>query len=396
MQSFCLRNHSALLWGALLIRLILIIYGTYQDEWFEVKYSDIDYSVVTDGARFVLEGESPYLRATYRYSPFLAYLLMPNILFHASVGKLVFVMFDFVGARITRKLAEAMRFNSEQSKLCELVYLFNPLSIGISTRGSGDSIICALVLGLIWGLVEIKRRQNLDVVLLCGTAAVHGFSMHWRLFPIIFAPTILVFLDTWPKRILFGLTSFAVFAALLVVFYLTYGMDFIWETFLYHAMRKDTRHNFSVWFYSTYLQATHLGLATMVPQLIVQLALIARFAKRDVLFCFLLQTWAFVVFNRVVTAQYFLWYFALLPIVLMLQMDLTWLEIGLKVLLPWTAGELTWLASAYRIEFLGDTRGFELVFASGIVFFAINVYCMCKLIASYRCIAGNQRELKQE
>ncbi|KAJ6307453.1 hypothetical protein OIU76_017280 [Salix suchowensis] len=82
-----LKFRTVLLLSAI-FRVILIVYGEWQDTHMEVRYTDVDYLVFSDAASLMANGESPYKRTTYRYSPLLAFLLTPNSFIHRSWGKI--------------------------------------------------------------------------------------------------------------------------------------------------------------------------------------------------------------------------------------------------------------------------------------------------------------------
>jgi GPI mannosyltransferase 1 subunit M len=71
-------NRSLLYSTALCARLALIAWGEWQDGMASVRYTDVDYDVLTDGAVLMINGRSPFDRATYRYTPLLALLMIPN------------------------------------------------------------------------------------------------------------------------------------------------------------------------------------------------------------------------------------------------------------------------------------------------------------------------------
>src|SRR5690606_6034619 len=101
--------------SAALFRLAFLFYGLWQDANSPVNYTDIDYLVFTDAARCVSRGLGPYERETYRYTPVLAWFLLPtahktgNPLWDAALfssGKMLFAAADLVaGWLIERALA---------------------------------------------------------------------------------------------------------------------------------------------------------------------------------------------------------------------------------------------------------------------------------------------------
>lgn len=178
-----------------------------------------------------------------------------------------------------------------------------------------------------------------------------------------------------PRRVMYGVLSGGLFLALTAAFYLLYGWEFLYESLLHHLVRADNRHNFSLYFYDLYLKydlpaaRTGAGLAAFLPQFGTLAALGAMYA-RDLPFALFLQTLVFVAFNKVCTAQYFMWWMALLPLIAPAS-SMGWPTAILTGLL-WAATELSWIATAFQLEWLGRAVFAEVWLVSA-AFFLANV-----------------------
>ena len=242
-KSISISTHMTL---SMLLRLVLIAYGQHQDETMEVKYTDVDYRVFTDAARHVYEGDSPYNRHTYRYSPLLAYMMVPNIAWSPNVGKLLFALFDvFAGYLIYTILRSGGLCGEARARLSSCLWLYNPLVMNVSTRGSAESVIVSLV------LLTVHLYQQKVFIL---TGLVYGLAIHMKIYPIIFCLTLFLPLTKgsgWRSvfevntpRLRLVTSTILTLTLLTLGFYNMYGEEFLEHTYFYHVTRKDIRHNF--------------------------------------------------------------------------------------------------------------------------------------------------------
>lgn len=155
-----------------------MIYGVWQDLNMVVKYTDIDYEVFTDAAKHVAAGRSPYKRPTYRYTPILAILLIPNITLHKAFGKSLFVLCDICAGCLIYVILITQKVDRSTAVRCSWLWFFNPFIIIVSTRGNAESVLAVLVLSTLYFMVT--KHFTLSAIML-------AFSVHFKIYPAIYA-----------------------------------------------------------------------------------------------------------------------------------------------------------------------------------------------------------------
>lgn len=172
---------------ALILRLLLIVYSLLHDEIFQLKYTDVDYSVFTDGSRYLYQGRSPFFRFGYRYTPIFAYMNLLNITVWKGTGKLIFAFFDLLTGYLVYKLLKEFKdnLNDKQSKYATCLWLYNPLPLIVSTRGSSDSFVTFLIVSTL--LLLVRKRYFYS-------GCLFGLVCHCKLYPIIYAPAFYFYL----------------------------------------------------------------------------------------------------------------------------------------------------------------------------------------------------------
>ena len=332
-SSSFFRNPTLVFTAATLLRAAFLLYGLWQDANSPMKYTDIDYFVFTDAARFISRGLSPYARDTYRYTPLLAWMIYPTTwpgTFWFSSGKVLFAVGDVVaGWMMYRILIQYRGMGKERALKFASIWLLNPMVATISTRGSSEGLLGVFVTALLWAVLARK-------IVLAG--ALLGFAVHFKIYPFIYTASIIWWLDDSvvgeskspvesrpqrslmdrllsfinARRIMLAVASIVTFAVLNAVMYQMYGWPFLEHSYFYHLSRIDHRHNFSPYNTLLYLNSSpggsqstfELERLAFVPQLLLSAVMIPlALAKKDLPSTMLAQTFAFVAFNKVCTSQ---------------------------------------------------------------------------------------------
>lgn len=417
-QFVSTKSVGTLLVYAFITRLLLVAYSIYHDSTIEhIKYTDIDYKVFTNGSRAMLEHRSPYDDIEYRYPPIVALIFLPNILLKCECfGKLLLIGVDILCGQLNYRLNIHQGTNRQNSKLYLLLWLFNPITLAISTRGSFEPILTLLILTSVYLLINSQ-------FILAGL--LFGLSIHVKLYPIIYSICLYGYmiqkkpylitqskLSYWIKTLSPGFSQVKFFTSTLIslsvscyLSYLYYGQEYIEQSFLYHLKRKDFQHNFSIYFYLFKLLPNyqdHLSVIAFVSQAVGVLVLSLTYLSLDtnrrtklkkLSFSLFGTTFLFVSLNKVCTSQYFSWYLTFLPLILD-SLNLGTYQ-AYSIVAAWLLSQANWLLFAYLYEYqhldVADHVG-----NSSVLFLLSNLWILSTVCQHFDASPKNRDNLKED
>ncbi|KAL0213265.1 hypothetical protein RCL1_006891 [Eukaryota sp. TZLM3-RCL] len=368
-----MRQLLLLLLLGVLARLLLLIWGNYQDNCLAVPYTDIDYYVFTDAAKLISQGLSPYTHPTFRLSPFLALLLLPTVKWQ-SIGKVFFCVADCLCLLFIIKIKK-QTFSSIFSVFQLALFFLNPIIINVSTRGNSDSFTCLLL------LLFIHQFSHKNIVL---AAIIYGFLIHWRLFPIIFGFSILIYLykhyssfSLFVKfKLIFKFFSISMISFISILVFSEYFFPgYVSSGLIYHFNRVDFRHNFSGYWYFNYLVENLFSHSHATLSRIANIfRLICHFFisfknHNDLIKSFYYHSVLFIFLNSVYTVQYFSWFICFFPLIVN---QIKFSRKFIFSLVLWFSLLFSWLFTAFLIEF----KGFNLFFLLSIFSQVFSLYSL--------------------
>jgi len=477
-------------------------------------YTDIDYHVYIDAATYIQQGQSPYQRYTYRYTPYLAYILSfaknKSWWRHANYfGRGIFCVSDAICGLLIQYQRNQQRQKTQgipSSWVDAFFWLYNPLAIHICTRGSAESFIVLLPvltsLTLALHVSTWRRRSYVDTnrvlqnttttsiqqekqtrkkriwLFSILTGIMHGLAIHTKLYPMIYTLSFMVYfskqeISLWyhydatavaapcrtkittqsrkktihfishfyyyfkrrvfdlllqPSSLLFFVSCICTFIFLTWISIQQYGIIAFQEGFIYHFTRMDHRHNYSMFWYWIYLaKASYhrnnyshdddlvsdsynhiqqspsfylsqvINTALVLPQIVLIVMTSFTVAPYDLSLALFIQTFLFVLQNKVMTAQYFTWYLCLLPLCTfniqwkdeddMIPFRNVWICIGLFLL-----SVVNWLSMAFQVEMMGKSYHLSLWIASVLFYVAQVVIGTILLRSCYRFHVEEQKD----
>lgn len=417
MRSASTNSVGTILLYGFIIRLLALSYSIVHDSYIShIAYTDIDYNVFTNGSLAIVEGRSPYNDTEYRYPPLVALIFVPNVLLNASLGKFILIVADIIGGYFQYMLNIYEGTNRYNSKLYLMLWLFNPVTIAISTRGSFEPIITLLVLASIYLLIE-------QSYILGGLT--YGLSTHIKLYPVIYMIAIYGFMIQrkpyliTQSRVFYWIRTIApnmnhvkfftsAFVSLVISTYFSYkyyGWDYLEQSILYHLRRRDLQHNFSVYFYLFRLLPQYSGVLSSLAFVLqaVGVAVISTFylsmdtnrriRLRKLSFSLFCSTFLFVSLNKVCTSQYFNWYLIFLPLILdSLRLSKSQ---AYSLMSAWLLSQANWLFFAYLYEY----QKFDiinLVGNSSIMFLLSNMWILSTLCSNFDSTLRRSSSLRDD